>query len=177
MKTYLFTLALVILLHVSPASGQERQPRIGVGVSLNPTALFVGPGSTLFLPVGFTNIYVPIEVSPTFRLEPEVGIFSASSGSSTTTYFRGGVGLLYVRSIDSSFNIYVGPRIGALSTSSTGSTGVIDFFLGPCVGGEQSFSPHFSIGGEAQLNYVRFGRPRNGSIITNNALMFFRWYF
>jgi hypothetical protein len=59
---------------------------------------------------------------------------------------------------------------------------------GLAVGGEFFISPHFSLGGEAQLNYIAFSDPevnptpsstqsRTNKIVTNNALMFFRWYF
>jgi hypothetical protein len=109
---------------------------------------------------------------------------------------RLGVGLFAVRPVDSSFNSYFGPRVGILSTSSTSSstgsseskTTETDFFVGFCLGGEYLLSPHFSMGGEAQLNYISFGNPdrtsgsatsstRSQSLFTNNAVMFFRWYF
>ncbi|RCK72652.1 MAG: hypothetical protein IGBAC_0463 [Ignavibacteriae bacterium] len=178
---------------LSTASGQESQTKIGVGVSLNPTALLsTSTSSTLFLPVGLTNIYIPIMVSANFRIEPEAGIYSlsseTSSGSSTRksslSILRLAIGLFYVLPAESSFNSYFGPRVGILSTSSTSSftgsteakTSETDFFIGFCVGGEYLFSPHFSAGGEAQLNYISFGNP-DRSVFTNNALMFFRWYF
>jgi hypothetical protein len=205
MKTKLVLYILTAVCCLSLAVSQESHTIIGVGVSLNPTALFsTSTSSTLFLPVGFTNIYIPIMVSANFRIEPEAGIYSLSSentsgsftSKSTSTMLRLGVGLLYVFSSESSFSSYVGPRLGILSNSSTSSstgsselkTSETDFFIGLCVGGEHSFSAHFSIGGEVQMNYISFGEPdrtpaqpttstRTQSAFTNNALMFFRWYF
>ena len=195
-------LALICL--VSFAVGQESQSKVGIGVSLNPAAMFTsGSSTTLYLPVGLTNIYIPIMASANLRIEPEAGIYSMSSETSgpssyksSSTSLRLGIGLFYVQPVESSFDFYVGPRLGILSSSSTsGSTGVpdlkiteTDFFIGACVGGEYSFSRHFSIGGEAQLNYISFGNPdwsgtpttvstRSQSAFTNNALMFFRFYF
>ena len=205
MKTNLTSFLLAALLCISAASGQESQTKVGLGVSLNPTALvFGGTTASLFLPIGFTNFYVPVMVSAGFRIEPEAGIYSyssesssgSSSSKSTESILRVGVGLFSVRSTESSFSSYLGPRVGILSTSSTSSftgnpeskTSETDFFIGLCLGGEYLFSPHFSAGGEVQLNYISFGNPdrtpapttsstRTQSLITNNALMFFRWYY
>lgn len=205
MKQALLLSILGVICSVSIALAQESQTKVGIGVSLNPTALFgSGSSSTLFLPVGLTNIYIPIMASANFRIEPEAGIYSLSSETSSGSFsskssssiLRLAIGLFYVRPSESSFNSYFGPRVGILSTSSTlSSTGFpesktseTDFFIGFCVGGEYLFSSHFSAGGEAQLNYISFGNPdrtpapttpstRSQSVLTNNALMFFRWYF
>lgn len=203
MKTKLSILVLATLVGISLASGQETKGKIGIGVSLNPIAI-LGSGSTsiFLLPVGLSNIYIPIMAGPSFRIEPEAGIFTistettlgSSSEKSSTTLLRLGIGLFYVHSSESSFNSYFGPRIGILSTSETSSTtgnsetktSETDFFIGFCIGSEYLFSPHFSIGAEAQLNYISFGNPeytpsqsseRTMNCFTNNALIFFRWYF
>lgn len=205
MKTNLLLTCLTISLLVSLAFSQETKKKIGLGVSLNPTALLSSSStSTLYLPVGLTNIYVPINVAESFRLEPEAGIFTSSSESSSgsfsskssSSFIRLAVGLFYLSSPDNSFNSYVGPRIGVLMTSSTSQqtgnpeykTSETDFFIGLAIGGEYLISPHFGLGGEAQLNYISFGQPdvspapsspstQSRSMFTNNALMFFRWYF
>jgi len=195
---------LALISFISSAIGQESQVKVGIGVSVNPTALFSSSSSlTMFLPVGLTNIYVPIMTSANFRLEPEAGILSFSSETSgpspyktSSTSLRLGIGLFYVKHLDSSFAFYVGPRLGILASSTTvrysvdpeTKTSETDFFIGACIGGEYSFSRHFSLGGEVQLNYISYGSPdhtpasisestRSQSAFTNNALMFCRWYF
>jgi hypothetical protein len=205
MKIHFILCSFCLLIVSSLSFSQESETKIGLGVSLNPTALFnSSSSSTMFLPIGFTNIYVPITINQSFRIEPEVGIFSQSSETSSglssskysSTLLRIGVGLFKIQPFEETFHSYVGPRIGILSTSSssssTGSTesssSEMDYFVGLSVGGEYLFSTHFGIGGEVQLNYVSFGQPdrtpaassssdRKQSIITNNALMFFRWYY
>ena len=205
MKFLFFVITLSVLTVSSTGFSQESETTIGLGVSLNPTALFSSSSfTTLFLPVGLTNIYVPITIGEKFRIEPEAGIYSQSSENSTdailsntsSTLFRLGVGLFKIYTYDETFLAYVGPRIGILSSSSTwestGSTTTttkeLDLFIGLATGGEHSLSPHFSIGGEVQLNYVSFGNPvrtpasstwseTKQSMFTNNALMFFRWHF
>lgn len=202
MKHSIHLCFLALIIFISCATGQENQVKVGIGVSVNPTALFSSNTSpTMFLPVGLTNIYVPIMTSMNFRLEPEVGILTLSSetsGSSpsktSSTALRFGLGLFYVKPLDSSFSFYVGPRLGILVSSTTvkytfdpeTKTSETDFYVGACVGGEYSFSRHFSLGGEVQLNYVSYGSPdrtpgssssRSQSVFTSNALLFCRWYF
>jgi hypothetical protein len=195
----------ILLMISSLCFSQESDSNIGLGVSLNPTALFSSSTtSTMFLPIGLTNIYIPITIGQKFRIEPEIGIYSQSSesksGTSTSknssTLFRLGFGLLKIHPYEDVFNAYFGTRMGILSLSSTSSytgspdasTNEIDAYIGFVVGGEHMLSPHFGIGGEVQLNYVSFGQPertpapsttsdRSQSIITNNAVMFFRWYY
>ncbi len=194
-----------LLLITSLCLSQESDSKIGVGVSLNPTALFSSSSSsTMFLPIGLTNIYIPITMGQRFRIEPEVGIYSQSSeiksgpstSKSSSTIFRLGFGLLKIHPYEDAVNTYFGSRVGILSLSSTSSstgspdasTTETDFYIGFVVGGEHMLSSHFGIGGEVQLNYVSFGQPertpastttseRSQSMITNNALMFFRWYY
>jgi hypothetical protein len=194
----LFCLSLVV--------AQETKPKIGIGVSLNPTALLsTSSSSIMFLPVGFTNIHVPFDVGKNFRVEPEAGIFTysyettagGSTSSSSTSIIRIGSGFFYQMPVDETFNTYVGPRVGLLfstetskssSSSTEYKTSETDFSVGLALGGEYLISPHFSLGGEVQLNYVSFGEPSvtpssstnatvTRSLFTNNALVFFRWYY
>jgi hypothetical protein len=91
--------------------------------------------------------------------------------------------------------LYVGPRVVMIressSTSFTGSPGSsshqTNWSFGLAIGGEHFFSPHFSLGGEVQLNYISIGdtvyEPSGGptpstsnSMITNNGLIFIRLY-
>jgi hypothetical protein len=204
MKHRILLCSLQTLLCLSMVFAQETRPRIGLGVSLNPTAL-LALSSTLvsFVPVGLSNIFVPIELSKEFRIEPEFGILTTSDEhpggtaqvKSSSSLIRLGIGVLRVFPVDDSYNLYVGPRLGLLLTSSTSQSGSFpetgqsetDFYVGLVTGGEHMFSSHFSMGGEVQLNYVSFGTPtytpssptgtQSRSMFTNNALMFFRWYF
>lgn len=198
---------------LSSAFAQALNPKIGIGISLNPIALFSsGSTSMTFLPVGLTNLYLPVDMSKSLRLEPEVGIYSTSaensysgtayspaySTKSSGSITRFGFGIFYLMPADTSFHTYVGPRIGLLLTSSELSTTLphgttitsdeTDVFVGLAIGGEYMFSSHFSLGGEAQLNYIGLGEPsvspasatnptENRHMITNNGLVFIRWYF
>ena len=209
MRIHPASFLVLSLFTLFPLRAQENPSKIGIGVSFNPTALFApGPSSSLFLPIGFTNLYLPCNISPAFRLEPEAGIFSTSTNSSSQdpyssyssasseSMIRLGVGIFSVHTMEDGFSSYWGPRVGVLlnsgSSSSTGNPDLksseTDLFAGLCLGGEFAFSPHFSLGAEVQVNYVSFGQPnvtpstglsstRSEYIITNNGLVFVRWYY
>ena len=208
MKQIIARSTLFTILCLSTAFSQEEKGRLGLGVSLNPTALFSGSTtSTVFLPVGLTDIYLTLDNGKGFRLEPEFGIYStssesstgapyASSSSSSASLIRIGTGVFGMFLRDSSFNAYAGPRVGVLLTSQTSQSGTSpetttsesDIYVGFSLGGEYYLSPHFSLGGEVQLNYIKFGEPKRDpasttlststrSMYTNNAVMFFRWYY
>lgn len=193
-----------ICLSVGGLEAQGTRARVGIGVSLNPAAI-IAPEEGVFLPIGLGNIYVPINVGRSLRIEPEVGLFrnkfeSNGTGfteSETVSILRAGVGVFYVFRVDGAFRGYIGPRVGMIRTSEeskfTGSpassTKRTDRFYGFAVAGEHFFSSHFSLGAEAQLNYITFGDeetdppppfPPSGessqNAITNNGLIFVRFY-
>jgi hypothetical protein len=166
--------ALAALVAASAAQAQVPAHAIGIGVSLNPSALIMSDNeSTLMLPIGFGNIYVPIIVGPHLKIEPEVGIWRTSSSfsgtgyssSSTGTMLRVGAGVFHLVRVGGGTALYVGPRVAMVrtSSSSTYSSGTpssshqTNWSLGLAIGGEHFFSPHFSLGGEVQLNYITIG--------------------
>jgi len=200
---------LVSLVAASAAQAQVPDRAAGLGVSLNPSALIISDDeSTLMLPVGFGNIYVPIIAGP-LKIEPEVGIWHTSSStsssysgisyssSSTTTLLRVGVGVFRFVRVGGGTALYVGPRVAMVraSTSEKCSPGCTassshqtNWSYGLAIGGEHFFSPHFSLGGEVQLNYIKIGNEvhepaspypassSSQSIISNNGLLFIRLY-
>jgi len=145
-----------------------------------------------------STITVPIDVSPSFRLEPELGFASSTdertSGSFTfeesTISWKIGVGLFGLKKYDI-FTLYYGGRVGYLTQTLTeddgtdkdelGSSG---FYLAPALGGEHYFSDHFSLGGEAQFVYTSVAtEPKDGnweqnlSVINTRVLVFIRFFF
>lgn len=200
------------LLSFSVGAAQDSGTRIGFGVSLNPVTIFnLSTTSFSLITYGMTSIYVPIDAGKNFRVEPEVGILTSSTDytypatsyspayttSSSSSGIRIGCGLLYIAPVDSTFNIYLGPRIGLLlssdkyksSTSSMEQTeSETDFVLAGALGGEYLLSSHFGLGAEIQLTYISYGEPSitpapsgmasvSRSTFSSSALAFFRWYF
>lgn len=124
------------------------------------------------------NIYVPILISPQFRLEPSLNFARTSEETTTdnttttdtTLGFGVGIGAFYNWSPGRHTAVYVGPRLGvqysaqsnevaAGSTTTTQDISRTNIHLGVGLGGEYFFAKAFSLGGEVQLNYVIVGEP------------------
>jgi opacity protein-like surface antigen len=196
--------ALVALVAATAAQAQVPDRAVGLGVSLNPSAIIVdGSEGTLMLPVGFGNIHIPIIAGPHLKIEPEFGIWRTSSSysgtgtssSSTSTLLRVGAGVFRFVRVGGGTALYVGPRVAMVRTSSSStysggtpsSSHQTNWSFGLAIGGEHFFSPHFSLGGEVQLNYIKLGTeehepstPSTSSysshMISNNGLVFIRLY-
>jgi hypothetical protein len=169
------------------ASPVLSQTKIGIGVGLNsgstPIILFQSSSSSGIVPFYASlpiTIQVPIVLSG-FRIEPEFGLFSTSSSSTTGnnvnedafSAMRFAAGLYYGKSLSENANLYVGPRLGMLLLSTT-SKNVDTLFSGgqetrtsessssnilleAVIGGEYMLSQHFSLGAEAQLGLLLEG--------------------
>ncbi len=185
-----------------PQQQERADPSWGIGVSLNPAAL-INLQSGSLVPIGLGDLYLPINASPTLRVEPEFGLLTTSSStsgsggstSSSATSLRVAVGIFSLLERHGSARLYVGPRIGIMRTSSsssfpgspTATSSETDLMLAMALGGEYFFSPHFSLGGEAQLQYVKYGTPSvspsqgtqpdvSRHLISTNELVFVRLY-
>lgn len=194
----------------APTPTQDGQTRFGVGISLAPSALVLAGSNqqSSYLPIGLGDLFFPILIGRSFKLEAEAGILKASSetssnGSTSTakgTSLRLGVGAFKVMPLPGgATQMYIGPRVLLVSTSvsasyssggfsSDQSTDQTDWVIGLALGGEHFFTPHFSLGGELQVNYVTFGTPSHTpssgsepsvsqSLISTNGLPLLRAYF
>lgn len=175
--------------------------KVGLGVSFGKGFSLISSGESVYYPVSLTNIYVTIDVSPTFRIEPEIGILRSHTEyeddgdvilESTSYNLRYGVGLLYAQNYEDT-KILVGGRVGTIHNRSTveysSSFGDNkdhhtrdDVYFGFSTGGEYMFSDHFSIGGEAQLNYIIVGQENNNdeiheSILSTRTMVVIRFYY
>jgi hypothetical protein len=114
-------------------------------------------------------VYVPIDVSKTFRIEPTVRYgtselsFSGSGQNETqdTETWEIGVGLFGKKQITDVAHVYYGARLAYVDTESTAkrltsfSKSTQDGYrIGPTLGFEYLFGGHFSIGGEASYTFL-----------------------
>jgi outer membrane protein with beta-barrel domain len=158
--------------------------RVGIGVTVPDVGLFV-----------------PINFSARFRLEPYVNFqstradYETTSGSDSvwSSFTQIGLGIFSVMHPEERLSLYVGPRAGLLRASrrQNGTGGEADakdsgWFIAGAVGGEYSPAPHFSVGGEARIEYNHasstssgaFSMPPNlyaRSVFSSGAL-FLRFY-
>src|SRR5688572_2888018 len=170
--------AVALLVVGIPLAAQDPPPsdtpaesarKWGIGVSLSPVAVFIEDALGV-VPFGFTNILVPIRLNSTTTVEPEIGVFrtsSESSGGFTTSFtnLRLGVGLLLDLKERAGLHPYIGPRFGYNRTTSKSdsqfggpsSTKQSGWQFSGVFGAQHFFSPHFSLGGEAQVTRMSLG--------------------
>jgi hypothetical protein len=195
-KLWLTTLLLIVL--AAPAQAQSPW-KLGVGISLNQLFADLDEESTFAIPIN--NLFFPVAFGQRLLLEPEVGM---TNGKQTVevlsvrqefkaTIWRLGIGIFYRFPATEDLRVYVGPRFKWIRTTASEDDGTektkfaeTDVSIGAALGGEYFFSSHFSLGGEAQFNYVDLGEPDvevgdvvdlRRRIFTTDTLVMIRWYF
>ena len=149
---------------------------VAVGLALcsaNALAADFGIGVSARSDDGF--LYLPIDVSNSFRIEPSVryGTTELSytedgdvDGQETETW-EVGVGLFGLKQVTEAAHVYFGARLAYVDMEST-TTQVLPPFgdvvrsestqdgyrVGPTLGFEYIFGGHFSIGGEASYTFI-----------------------
>ncbi len=197
MKTMLRLAAVVaaVALAVPAAAQESTSGRVGIGVGL-PTselgALFTGGDATLP-----AQIYVPINLLPNLRVEPQIGILSVDRDDTfELSVWSIGAGVFYMMPLGQQAQLYVGPRLvlslfnekdwdGPFDVTEREGT---DLYIAAALGGELQPHPRISVGAEAQLGYfnigdrdvTRTGNPTvtepGGSSIQTQGVIFVRVY-
>jgi len=202
----------IMSLVLSPAKAQDsRDPEkisIGIGVEFFPSVL-AGDLASRFQQAGFANFIIPIQLGPNIFIQPEFGVYEYTQDQtlpdsvkehSSQSIVRTGFGVFYSNEPDKSFEWYFGGRLGILSSESHTSHDPVTvshtefshqwgaLYTGAAFGVEYFFSPHFSIGGEFQLNHIGYGAPiidgipwtpndSTHSVWSTNASVSARFYF
>lgn len=205
---------------VAPATASAQSDfRIGIGASVEMTRVDVGGDDEIaWLPIGGANLRVRIWIG-SLRIEPEIGDLrlrvetrssfdgETSSFDIAQSAFRIGTGIAWSFAPDESTRIYFGPRFGLIfhalefeesdsfldeTFSEKQERSATDFCIGASVGGQAFLTKRFSLGIEAQINYVNLGEPEvertpaeeepirsefDGSILSTRALFLARFYF
>jgi hypothetical protein len=181
MKKLLFAALAVAAATIAQAQqAQEARRQVGVGVSINPFEAGGLTSGAAAIPT--VEVYVPINVAPKLRVEPSLGIFTNDEPSprTSTRDVTIGVGVFYVQRLAAPFDLYMGGRLKlnfAHHENATSNSGT-DVLLAGAFGGEHYFSPHFSLGAEAQLGF-RSNSSASGDNTTvfTTGLGFLRFYF
>lgn len=190
-------LLLALTLITTTASAQSTRS-VGIGISLNSSGLTTSLLDDVDAVLSPVNIYLPITL-PNVRIEPEVGIFRLSESNESTSYRQTGLQIgtgLFGTQMSDEMLFYFGGRVGLLLNSSSSEydgeiaddfeTSQTNLYLAPALGAEYYFGDYFSLGGEAQLMYLRAGNQQidgedveedtDGSLIRSRALIFVRWH-
>jgi hypothetical protein len=178
MKNPLRTAALAVALSAAGAASAQQQPghvRVGVGVGLPTSELtsffaMAAPGTTAgLLPA---QIYVPVDFTPSFRVEPEFGFISIhQDGGSDASYYTFGAGAFWMLPLTASAHTYLGGRaVVGLERSTANAGGVetrtrgTDLYLAAAFGGEVLPHPRIGVGAEAQVGWWQIGDRTSASI-------------
>lgn len=212
------SIAALFLATTLPASAQEGTGHahtsnkdfhigIGAGLSLLSPIILAG-GTTLFAgPFGGGSLVIPLDIAGVVRIEPEVAIFHYGEGDNdnfdSATSAKVGVGVFYMFGIGGDAQGTVGARLGPQFATTYSEDDIpmvgrtettrsaVNFAAGPALGGEYFPSDYFSIGAEAQLNFIYIGEEsitvdpgpdpggndETGFAVHTNALIYARAFF
>jgi hypothetical protein len=173
--------ALAALVVSTAAHAQEARRPVGVGISIVP----IESGNAVNPTV---EVYAPIALAPTLRLEPSLGIAAhdAPGNGVDTRDLTIGAGLFYVQKVAAPFDLYMGGRLklnfAHASQPNGGSSSGTDVLIAAALGGEEYLSPHFSVGAEAQLGFrsnsdTSAATTGDSSTWFTTGLAFLRFYF
>lgn len=167
-----FLVAMVLLLgFAAAASAEVLEDQVGVGLNVLRAVritrywdYWYGPSRSVEL----TDVYLPIRFGEKTRIEPEIGFGLDHSASDTELALRLRMGVFRTDRLGDSFMSSFGVRAGLVHVRDTSFSGAL------CLGGDHFLSPHFSLGGEVQLDYCNNGGDYH-TIVTSGA-MIIRWY-
>jgi hypothetical protein len=194
MKKFLFI--VIVFLTANLFAQQDSitfKTKFGIGVTFGQDITYGDYNELFIYPMTFGNIYLSFDLTPNFRIEPEIGFFRAKSKDesyeSSSSNIRFGIGLFHIKSFRKS-KIHIGGRVGIIHMSLSYESPYIgsndsskdDYFMGFATGGEYLFNEYISLGGEAQVNYIKLGNyddddNSSSSIISTRALAVLRVYF
>ena len=152
-----FAVVAAVLLAAPTADAAPELRKFGFGVNA---------GTNL----GFA---VPINLTPTFRIEPLLTIINSKTttkpqggdeGTSGSSTIAAGVGAYSLMRTEGPYLRYVGGRVGAVLGSTSPKQGDdeiteswTDIFIAGALGSEYFFNPRFSLGAEISVNVIMGG--------------------
>ncbi len=104
------------------------------------------------------TVYMPIDLSEHFRLEPALTYTSEDEGEELSMeHVNLGVGMFYQRTQAENLNLLIGGRVGYIETEydtySSSNEQRDGYYVAPTLGFEYFIVPKFSLGGEAGISY------------------------
>lgn len=174
-----------MIAHAQEKNVENSVVSVGLGVAIGPeTVAFSSSGETDSPDVPLLYIFnfvVPIRFQH-FKIEPEIGyayftysepLFSGRGEDDHASIFRVGTGIYYLIPAATGALAYVGPKFGVQAYNQsqkeidslngigietrTDESSRTDLFLGLTFGGEYLFTRAFSLGVEAEVEYLSHG--------------------
>lgn len=119
------------------------------------------------------RLHVPIHTEG-MLLEPMFSFLKVGQNSSAKTLLRLGLTAAATRKPDAQTLVYGGAHLELFSAASSGYNASNIFSFGAVAGAEYYLSPHFSFGGEGQLNILP--GEELGTMIGQTVRVFLRFY-
>ncbi len=152
---------------------------VGLGAALDTTVPIISDDLYFFGgPFGGGALMVPIDIAGVVRIEPRIGFVAASTSrdsdasetSSSISAVQVGIGAFFMFDLGDTAAAYVGAKLGPIFSSSssethdktgdtttTQSSSVTQYAVGPAIGADYYFSKHFSLGAEVGVNFIALG--------------------
>ncbi|MDD5223022.1 MAG: hypothetical protein PHE84_03455 [bacterium] len=184
---------VMVLLTGGDLFAQGKPLRFGMGVGLGKEVNIMSPNQapSPYVSADFPSLYFPVDFS-SFRLEPEIGLFSYFVGTAgdRSTVLPLGLGVFW-RHEREKIDFHLGIRFGIsfwwLRDTSDGDIEVgtkHDLTVGPAAGAEYFFTENLSGGGEAQLLYSHVGHlytfgydQSEANLVKTKTLLLLKWYW
>lgn len=187
MRIFVWCMCFTLATFATVSAQSTSSFSLGIGAAINPVTLYTesaGSDGTLSVPVQTTAFFIPLQLTSSFRVEPQFGLISTStertaySGTSVTSgrIERSqsgmiiGSGLFYTFSPDTTTRGYIGTRLGwikahnSLTFTPLGKGEFVETvyrqtsaFYGAAFGGEYYLSRFMSLGVELNLTAISFG--------------------
>ncbi len=187
--------SLVLLLSYGVLQSQEALSRVGIGFSLSEIRrkyYYVDEDEITH------NIYIPINICKSFRVEPQLGFDSYSEkdqfDKSRSSNLQLGIGIFYMFWRNKTI-LYFGGRLCFMLSSRTYTDADLTYlfaniitwrtnkesdfgflFVAPAMGGEYFVCGELSLGGEVQFKFLSDNSENTKHYFTN-TLFFTRFYF
>ncbi len=183
--TVLTALGFVVALPATAFAGEKTNHsegvHVGLGASLDTTVPIINNNPDVYFfggPFGGGALQIPIDIAGVVRVEPQIGFVATSNSdesdtSKSTSSFsavRVGLGAFFMFDFDDSAAAYVGAKLGPIfasnsseshdkpaDTTTTTTSSVTHFAIGPAIGADYYFSKHFSLGAEVGINFTVLG--------------------
>ena len=196
MKRLSIILIVFGILATGPASSGAQNNGTRIGLGLGVTSPFTPDFLQSEYGALMSTISIPITGSKV-RIEPMIGFVRTSDGNDqfdvTQSGLRLGTGIFGLKRSGSTL-FYFGGRAGIMRNSVSydiendppfgpEDESTTDYFVAPATGVEYLFADTFSLGGEVQLVYTRFGQPdsdesdMSSSAMHTKTVFFVRWHF
>lgn len=195
-RRYVPLMCLAVMFLASSANAQQSARRIGIGVAIGDIT-----GIAAVTALGTTedtaaapSIFVPVQITSRFRVEPEISLFRHSHEEPfeyKVNAVEVGIGLFPQR-LTESYRLYYGVRVGYVRVKeeeprriaglATRTQTIDGFFAAPAIGGEYLLSDRFGLGAEAQIRHTAVSGDDDGDSVKTSAtatrvLFTTRFYF